>query len=199
MYPAYATKLGFLDRNINIGAQKINGSYLDTFRMVIADFSVKDKLGRVRFLQETLLLANIGLEMVLGMFFLTLSKADIRFMEWKLVWRTYTAAKALPTIRRVEIIDKRELAAAALNVDDETFIMHVVALAEPTIMLIYSSHQAQVASLTRKENGIPAEYSDFPTSFLQTLLRSYQSSTELIITLSICRTISNRFMAQYIA
>ena len=49
MHPAYATKLGLRARKIDVSAQKIDGSYLDTFRMVIADCSVKDKLGRVRF------------------------------------------------------------------------------------------------------------------------------------------------------
>ena len=49
MYPAYATKLGLRTRKIDVGAQKIDGSHLDTFGMVIADSSVKDKLERVRF------------------------------------------------------------------------------------------------------------------------------------------------------
>ena len=49
MHPAYATKLGLCARKIDIGAQKIDKSYLDTFRMIIADCSAKDKLGRVRF------------------------------------------------------------------------------------------------------------------------------------------------------
>ena len=165
MHPAYATKLGLRARKIDVGAQKIDGSHLDTFGMVIADCSVKDKLGRVRFFQETFLLANIGLEVVLGMLFLTLSKADIRFAERELVWRTYTAAEALPTTRRVEIIDKREFAAAALNADDETFVVHVAALAEPTTMPIHPSRQAQVAALTSEETGIPTEYSDFSDVF----------------------------------
>ena len=65
----------------------------------------------------------------------------------------------------MEIIDKREFAAAALNADNETFVMHVAALAEPTIMPIYSSCQAQVAVLTSGETGIPAEYSDFSNVF----------------------------------
>ena len=133
--------------------------------MVIADCSVKNKLGRVRFFQKIFLLANIGLEVVLGMPFLILSKADVRFAERKLVWRTYTAAEALPTTRRVEIIDKREFAAAALNADDETFVVHVAALAEPTTMPIHPSRQAQVAALTSEETGIPAEYSDFSDVF----------------------------------
>ena len=72
---------------------------------------------------------------------------------------------------KVEIINKREFAAPALNKDDETFVnneifvLHVVALAEPTITPIYPSHQAQVAALTSEETGIPAEYSDFSNIF----------------------------------
>ena len=142
IHPAYATKLGLRARKINVGAQKIDRSHLDTFGMVIADCSVKDKLGRVWFFQKTFLLANIDLEVVLEMLFLTLNKADIRFAEQELVWRTYMAAEALPTTRRVEIIDKREFAAAALNIDDETFVVHVAALVEPTTMPIYPSRQA---------------------------------------------------------
>ena len=47
MYPTYTTKLDLHARKIDVGAQKINGFYLDTFGMVIANCSVKDKLGRV--------------------------------------------------------------------------------------------------------------------------------------------------------
>ena len=38
MNPDYAWKLGLKIRRTNIGAQKIDGSALETFRMVIADF-----------------------------------------------------------------------------------------------------------------------------------------------------------------
>ena len=127
-------KLGLCARKVDVVVQKIDRSHLNTFRMVIADYSVKDKLERVRFFQETFLLANIGLEVVLEMPFLNLSKVDILFSEQKLVWRIYTAAKALLTRRRVEIIDKREFTAAALNADDETFVVHVAALAKPITM-----------------------------------------------------------------
>ena len=140
MHPAYTTKLGLRARKIDVGAQKIDGFYLDTFGMVIANCLVKDKLRRVRFFQETFLLVNIGLEVVLGMLFLTFSKADIRFMERELVWKTYMAAEVLLMTRRVKIIDKREFAVAALNADDETFVVHVAALAKPTTMPIYPSH-----------------------------------------------------------
>ena len=97
--------------------------------------------------------------------FLTLSKVDIWFVDWKLVWRTYMAAEALPTTRRVKIIDKKKFAVAVLNADNKTFMLHVAALVEPTTMPIHSSRQAQVAALTSKETEILAEYSDFSNVF----------------------------------
>ena len=73
-------------------------------------------------------MAITRIEVVLGMLFLTLSNADIQFAERRLVWRTYSAAEALPTTRRIEIIGKKEFAAAALNEEDETFVVHMAAL-----------------------------------------------------------------------
>ena len=165
IHPAYTTKLGLHARKIDVGIQNIDGSHLNTFRIVIIDCSVKNKLKRVGFFQKTFLLANIGLKIVLGMLFLTVSKADKRFAERELVWRTYTTTEALSTTRRVEIINKKEFAAAALNADNKTFMMHVAALAEPTTIPIYPSHQAQVVALMSKETRIPAEYSDFSNVF----------------------------------
>ena len=65
----------------------------------------------------------------------------------------------------MEIINKREFATAALNADDETFMVYVAALAEPTTMPIHPSCQTQVAALTSEETGIPAKYSDFSNVF----------------------------------
>ena len=142
MYPAYTMKLGLCARKIDVGVQKIDRSHLDTFGIVIADCSVRDKLRRVRFFQEIFLFANIGLKVVLGMLFPTLSKTDIRFAERELVWRTYMAAEALLTTRIVEIIEKKEFAAAALHADDQIFVVYVAALAELIIMPMYLSRQA---------------------------------------------------------
>ena len=112
--------------------------------------------------------------MILGMSFLTLSKANIRFAERELVWRTYMVTEALLMIRRVEIINKKVFAAAVHNTDNKIFVLHIAALAEPITMLIYLSRQAQVATLTSKETGILAEYSDFSNVF------SLDSAAELL-------------------
>ena len=77
MTPAYASRLGLRVQRTNIGAQKIDGSTLKTFGMVLASFQVEDKLGRARFFQKTFLLANISAMVVLSMHFLTLSNANI--------------------------------------------------------------------------------------------------------------------------
>ena len=77
MTPAYAKQLGLQVRKTDVGAQKIDGSSLRTFGMVIAGFQIEDKLGRARFFQESFLLAITSMEVVLGMSFLALGNADI--------------------------------------------------------------------------------------------------------------------------
>ena len=46
---AYAKKLGLKTQKTNVGAQKIDGSALEIFEMVIADFQVEDKGGMPTF------------------------------------------------------------------------------------------------------------------------------------------------------
>ena len=49
MNPDFAWKLGFKVQKTNVGAQKIDSSALETFKMVIADFQVEDKANKPRF------------------------------------------------------------------------------------------------------------------------------------------------------
>ena len=125
MNPDYAWKLGLKIRRTNIGAQKIDSSALETFGMVIADFQVEDKASRPRFFQKTFLVANTKFEVILGMFFLKISNANMSFGEKRLMWRTYTTNKALSTTKQVQIIDLKEFIIVALDVDSKTFVMHV--------------------------------------------------------------------------
>ena len=77
----YAQKLGLKIQKTNIKAQKIEDSILKTFKIVIADFQVKDKIDRSRFFQKTFLMANIKFEVILKIFFLKLSNVDILLNE----------------------------------------------------------------------------------------------------------------------
>ena len=134
---AYAKKLGFWTQKTDVGAQKIDGWSLDTSAMVIAGFQVINKLRRAQFFQETFLLANNIMEVVPGMLFLTLSNVNIQFAEKKLIWRTYTTGDALPTTQRVEFIEKKEFAKAALDENIKAFVVHMSSLSLGSKMTIH--------------------------------------------------------------
>ena len=58
MTPAFAAKLGLSTQPTNIGAHKIDGSMLKTYGMTIAGFLIQDGLGKIRYFEETFLLAE---------------------------------------------------------------------------------------------------------------------------------------------
>ena len=79
MHPSFVKQLGLPIRPTNVRAQKIDGTTLDTHGIVVAAFSVENKAYRVRFFEKTFLVANVSLEVVLGMPFLNMSGADLDF------------------------------------------------------------------------------------------------------------------------
>ena len=115
MHPSFAKQLGLLIQPTYVGAQKIDGTALDTYGIVVTAFTVVDKANRVRFFEKTFLVANISPDVVLRMPFLTLNSANVDFSGQELQWRTCATKKALPTTRRVELVGKKEFAAAALD------------------------------------------------------------------------------------
>ena len=137
---------------------------------------MENTLGRAQFFQETFLLADFSVEVVLGMPFLTLSNADIKFAQKKLTWRSYTTAEALPTTKRVEIINRKEFAKAALDEHVEAFVVHVTSL---STMAIHPARKAQIALLVAKEVQILSKYSDFSDVFLEEKALILPEVTEL--------------------
>ena len=45
----FTQKIGFHIQKVNIGAQKIDNSILETFKIMIADFQIEDKADKSRF------------------------------------------------------------------------------------------------------------------------------------------------------
>ena len=178
MTPAFAAKLGLSIRPTGIGAQKIDGSALKTYGMVIAGFSIQDKTGKIRFFEETFLLADTSMEVVLGMPFLALSNADIQFDIESFTWRSYSTAEALPTARRVELIDKHEFAKAALDENSETFVVHVAAL-EALEPAVHPSRAPLLAALQQDKapTEIPSEYADYADVFSPDLVMELPENT----------------------
>ena len=79
IHPTLARKLGLPIRPTDVGAQKIDGTILDNFEMVVTAFSMTEKANQVRFFKEIFLVANVSPEVVLKIPFLTLSGADVDF------------------------------------------------------------------------------------------------------------------------
>ena len=53
------------------------------------------------------LLADLSIEIILRMFYLTFSNIDVSFAEQELIWRSYITAKALPITKWIKIINKK--------------------------------------------------------------------------------------------
>ncbi len=126
----------------NVEAQKIDGTTLDTYGMVVSTFSVLDKDGRERFFEESFLLADIKPDIVLGMPFLTISNADVNFQAWDLQWRFYTTGNVLPTTRQVELIEKKEFAVAAHDPEHNAFLIYVAILNADSSDKVHPSKRA---------------------------------------------------------
>ena len=103
--------------------------------------------------------------------FLTLSGADVDFSGRELRWRTYTTEEVLPTTRRVELVGKKEFAAAALDPEHETYVVHVGSVSSnvsPSSLLnVHPSRRPQVSGLIAEEalTKILAKYSDIADVF----------------------------------
>ena len=163
IHPTFVKELGLPIRPKDVRAQKIVGTTLDTYGMVMAAFSITDKANWVRFFKETFLVVNVSPEVVLGMLFLTLSGANVDFLDRNLWWRTYTTKEALLTTRRVELVRKIEFVAAALNPEHETFVIHVASLS--LVLEIHPDREAQITYLLTEKVKIPNKYSDFTNVF----------------------------------
>ncbi len=134
--------------------------------MFLARFLLQDSLRRVPFFEESFLLADTNMEVVLGRFFFALSNPDFQFSAEKPTWSSYSTANAVPTTSWVELIDKREFAKTALDENLEAFVMHVSAL-DVAESLIHPFWAAQIAALQwdKAPTKIPAEYSDYADVF----------------------------------
>ncbi len=84
MSQVFAQQLGLKIGKTNVGAQKIDGTTLETYEMVVSIFSMSDKDWRERFFEESFLLADVKPNLVIGMPFLTITNADVDFQAWDL-------------------------------------------------------------------------------------------------------------------
>ena len=147
-----------------------------------------NKTNWIRFFGKTFLVTNISLKVVFGMFFLTLSNADIDFLDRELWWKTYTTKKALLTIRRIELVRKKEFTTVVLNPEYETFIVHIASLdsySSLNFILLNADIdplcRLQIVSLITKKASIkiPDKYINFADIFFPNLVFELPEHTKI--------------------
>ena len=65
----FVEKLGFIIQSININAQKIDVTILETYEIIIVVFLVINWANKIKFFEEIVLVINISLDVVFRMFF----------------------------------------------------------------------------------------------------------------------------------
>ena len=143
--------------------------------MVVSTFFLSDKDDQKRFFKKNFLLADIKPDTVLGMPLVTMSKADIDFSARNLQWKCYTTGDILPTPRQVECIEKKEFAAAALDLEHEVFVVHIAAFRVDPGDKMHPSKRAQIAHLKADEALIEvlSEYANFADVFSLKLVAEF--------------------------
>lgn len=132
-------------------------------------------------------LDDINMKMVLEIFFLTFSNVNIQFAIKKLIQRSYITTEALPTTKRVKIIDKKKFAKIVLNENVEVFVVHLTFFSfNKLTIIIHLARKAQIALLFTKKIKISNNYLDFSNVFLkknalvlQELIKFNQHAIEL--------------------
>ena len=168
----FTKELSFSIRVIDIRAQKINGTMLDNYRMIVADFLVTDKINQAGFFEKTFLMANISPKIVLKIPFLILSNVDVDFLDWKLWYKIYTFKKTFPITRHVKLMSKKEFATAMFGPEYESFVVQIASfsfVASPSSFLlnVHPFNKSQIAGLITEKAFIKifAKYLNFADIF----------------------------------
>ena len=93
--------------------------------MVIADFQIEYKVGRFRFFQKIFLVTNTKFEIILRIFFLKLSNINMLFDEKTLIQKIYITNKVLPTIKQIQVINKKNFVIVTLDINNKIFVIYV--------------------------------------------------------------------------
>ena len=159
---------------------------LNTYRMVVAVFLVKKRANWVRIFKETSFVASVSLEVVFRMSFLILSGADVDFSGRELWWKTYITEKALPTTKRIELMGKKEFAAAALDLEHATYILHIKSVSFDTSpssfpLNVYPFRRPQISGLIAEKAPpkVLAKYSNFADVFSLDLASKLSEHTRI--------------------
>lgn len=142
MRSSYAKQPNIWVCQINVSAQKIDSSKLNTFNIVIVFFLLDDQNKKFCFFKMSLFFSDINMDIIFGMLFLTYSNIKVNFNDQVLEWNLYITAKALSTIKNIKLVGKKKFATAALNLKNKAFVVHIASIISTSSNLIHPFHGA---------------------------------------------------------
>lgn len=83
------------------------------------------------------MIADTSINIILRIFFLIFSNENIHFIKKKLIRRFYITIKTLLTIKKVQLINKKEITKIALDKNIEIFIIYINSISLDFKMTIY--------------------------------------------------------------
>lgn len=91
----------------------------------------------------------------------------------------YTTIKALSTTRQVELVGKKKFATATFDLDDKTFVIHIISITSSNS--VHLSHRAQMALLKANEasSAMLSKYADFIDVFFLDLVTELLEYTKI--------------------
>ena len=86
------------------------------------------------------------------MLFLKISNANVSFGKKRLTWKLYITKKALLTTEQVQLVDLREFVIVMLDVNSETFVIHV-AIQKRVEMAMDPTRKTQIKAQIKAQSG----------------------------------------------
>ena len=122
------------------------------------------------------------------MIFLTLSGANVDFLNWEFRRKIYTTKEALLTTRCIELVGKKEFAVTAFDSEHETYVVHIGSVSSivlPNFSLlelnVHLFHRPKISGLVAEKTLIKvlAKYSDFANIFSSDLISKLPEHTKI--------------------
>ncbi len=126
-----------------------------------------NKDGRRRFFEKNFPLADDKPDIVLKMFFLTISNINVDFQVQDLQCRSYIIKNILPITKKIELIGKKEFAATTFDLKYKAFIVHIATVNIDSGDEVYPSKRAWIVYLKADEafTEISSKYANFADVF----------------------------------
>lgn len=108
-------KLGLYVRQINIGTQKVDGTSLKKFIIIITFFEFVDKKQKSQFFKIFFYLLNWSLMLFSKYYYLTWAIWKTNFLELEFFWNTYFSTKSILITKQFKLIGQKKFVSAVQN------------------------------------------------------------------------------------